>query len=66
MSKFDKIQVTAGDKIVADAKGNLQFSDRPIVAFIEGDGQRYLQYIEYAAVIGQKVTFIKFHTMCIN
>ena len=38
MSKFDKIQVPAGDKIVADSTGKLQVSDRPIVAFIEGDG----------------------------
>ena len=38
MSKFDKIVVPAGDKITADANGKLQVSDRPIVAFIEGDG----------------------------
>ena len=38
MSKFDKIQIPAGDKIVADVNGKLQVSDRPIVAFIEGDG----------------------------
>ena len=38
MIKFDKIQVPAGDKITADANGKLQVSDRPIVAFIEGDG----------------------------
>ena len=38
MSNFDKIVVPSGDKITADANGKLQVSDRPIVAYIEGDG----------------------------
>jgi isocitrate dehydrogenase len=34
---FTKITVPDGDKIVLE-KGHLQVSDRPIIAFIEGDG----------------------------
>ncbi len=35
---FDKIKVPAGDKITVNAQGVLQVPDRPIVAYIEGDG----------------------------
>lgn len=35
---YKKIQIPAGDRIVADASGRLQVPDRPIIGFIEGDG----------------------------
>lgn len=35
---YRKIQIPAGDRIVADASGRLQVPDRPIIGFIEGDG----------------------------
>ncbi len=38
MASYQKIQLPAGDKITVDASGALQVPDRPIVAFIEGDG----------------------------
>ena len=36
--KYQHIQVPAGDRIAADAAGNLQVPDRPVIGFIEGDG----------------------------
>lgn len=38
MSKYTHIQIPEGSKIEAAADGTLQTPDRPIVAFIEGDG----------------------------
>jgi len=38
MNAYKYIRVPAGDKIVASADGALATPDRPIVAFIEGDG----------------------------
>lgn len=35
---YEKIQIPAGDRIVADASGRLQVPDHPIIGFIEGDG----------------------------
>lgn len=35
---YRKIQIPAGDRIVADASGRLQVPDHPIIGFIEGDG----------------------------
>ena len=35
---YRKIQIPAGDRIVADASGKLQVPDHPIIGFIEGDG----------------------------
>ena len=35
---YQFIKVPAGDRITADASGNLQVSDHPIVGYIEGDG----------------------------
>ena len=37
MSKYDKIVIPAGDRIVND-NGCLQVPDQPIVGFITGDG----------------------------
>ncbi len=35
---YQFIKVPAGDRITADAAGNLQVPDRPVIGFIEGDG----------------------------
>ncbi|MBI4556867.1 MAG: NADP-dependent isocitrate dehydrogenase [Candidatus Hydrogenedentes bacterium] len=38
MSNYKLIQVPAGDRLQVGADGTLQTPDRPIIAFIEGDG----------------------------
>ncbi len=38
MAEFDKIRIPAGDRITVGADGKLAVPDRPVVAFIEGDG----------------------------
>jgi len=38
MSKYDKIDIPAGEKITIESNGNLIVPDNPIVTFIEGDG----------------------------
>jgi isocitrate dehydrogenase len=38
MSRYEHVRVPQGDKIGVDAHGTVQTPDRPIIAFVEGDG----------------------------
>ena len=38
MATFDKINIPSGDKITVNAAGELNVPDRPVIAYIEGDG----------------------------
>ena len=38
MSKYEHVQIPDGDKITMARDGSVQTPDKPIVAFIEGDG----------------------------